>query len=552
MKRIALALSGFLFVHVTQAVSFDCMKAQSTVEHTICNNPALSKLDDELSDLYSKAQDIDEDNELLQREQINWLDHYRNICKDTACLEHAYKERINVLSKYINSLHQPRSLLVFSTYLGGKSNDRATRIRVDSAGNSYIGGFTEAWDDFPALNATQQKRGGRKSGIVAKFSSSGSLLWATHLGGARSNFKYNNFEAYTEVTGLALDTTGNIYVAGDTDSVDFPIANAAQSVLQGSSSSFLVKYSGDGHIIWSTYINELYVRDIATDHNGAVYLAAFKHRPNKGGIAVIHKYDGLGKPVWEREFGGAKYNTDVWHIALDGDGNIYLGGNAQIDSLPNPRAAPQYAKGQAWNPFIAKFDRKGELLWSTIIGGEKRDQLSGIGVNSKGDIYAVGSTTSSEFPTLKAAQPNRPGKEDAFVAKFSTDGKLLWSTYLGSTGNDSALAVAVDPKEYVHVTGYTASTNFPTKRSFQRRKAGLVNAFITTYSTDGKLIRSSYLGGNAPEYSPDMGRSVATDGDANVYIVGSTGSEDFPARNPYQSTAGGLNDMFVTKIEALK
>ena len=552
MKRIALVLSGILFVPVAQSVSFDCVKAQSTVEHAICDNHTLSKLDDELSDLYSKAQDIDENNELLLNEQVGWIVHDRNICKDTACLEHAYKDRINVLSQYIQLPHQPRSLLVFSTYLGGRSDDRATKIRVDSAGNSYIGGFTEAWDDFPVLNASQPKRGGRKDGIVAKFSSSGSLLWATHLGGAKSNFKYSNFEAYTEVTGLALDTTGNIYVAGDTDALDFPIVQAAQSVLQGTRSSFLVKYSGEGHIIWSTYINELYVRDIATDSNGAVYLAAFKFRPNKGGIAVITKYDGHGKPIWEREFGGAEHNTDVWHIALDSDGNIYLGGDAQIDSLPNPRAAPQYAKGQAWNPFIAKFDTKGELLWSTVIGGEKKDHLSGIGVDNKGAVYAVGSTKSSSYPTLNAAQPNRPGKEDAFVAKFSTDGKLLWSTYLGSTGNDSALAVAVDPKGYVHVTGYTASTNFPTKRSFQRRKTGLINAFITTYSTDGKLVRSSYLGGNASEFHPDMGRSVATDGDANVYIAGSTGSEDFPVKNPYQSTAGGLDDMFVTKIEALK
>lgn len=548
MKRIALVLSGFLFVSVAQSVSFDCVKAQSTVEHAICDNPTLSKFDDELSDHYSKAQDIDEDNGLLQSEQVSWLVHDRNICKDTACLEHAYKNRINVLSKYIDSPHQPRSLLVFSTYLGGRSNDRATRIRVDASGNSYIGGSTEYWDDFPILNATQPKRGGHKGGIVAKFSSSGLLLWATHLGGAKSNFKYSNFESSTDITGLALDATGNIYVAGDTDAIDFPISHAAQSAMQGSRSSFLVKYSGDGHIILSTYINELYVRDIATDRNGAVYLAAFKSRPNKGGIAVISKYDGIGKLVWEREFGGAEHNTDVGHIALDSDGNIYLGGDVQIDSLPNPKAVPQYAKDLAWNSFIAKFDAKGEPLWSTIIGGEKKDWLSGIGVDSKNNIYAVGTTTSSEFPTLKAVQPSRPGREDGFVAKFSTDGKLLWSTYLGSTGNDSALSVAVDPKGYVHVTGYTASTNFPTKRSFQRRKAGLVNAFITTYSADGKLVRSSYLGGNRL----DIGRSIAIDGDANVYIAGSTGSEDFPTINPYQSTVGEPDDMFVTKIEALK
>jgi uncharacterized protein len=553
MKRITwLSIGCLALVTTTQAASFDCAKAQSKVEHLICSNSNLSKLDDELSAIYTKAIDIDENNDQLQSEQVNWLAHERNICKDIDCLEHTYKDRISILSKYVKSPHPPHSLLVFSTYLGGRGDDRVARIRVDMAGNSYIGGSTEAWDDFPVLNAGQPKRGGRKDGVVAKFSANGLLLWATHLGGAKSNFQFANFEASTEVTGLALAASDYLYVSGYTDAVDFPVVNASQATLRGSNSSFLVKFNGDGQIIWSTYVNGLYIRDIATDHDGAVYLAAYKMRPNKGGITVISKYDSSGKLLWEKEFGGAEYNTDAYSIALDTSDNVYVGGAAQIDILPNPGGAPQYAVGQFWNPFLAKFDPNGEVLWSTKIGGEKRDGISGIDVDRAGNVYVVGNTTSNKFPTLNAAQPHRSGNEDAFVAKFSTNGKLLWSTYLGSTGNDAASAVVVDPNGYVHVTGYTASTNFPTERSFQRLKAGLINAFFATYSNDGKLIGSSYLGGSATGYRTDGGVSVATDKDANVYITGSTGSDDFPIKNAYQSSFGGLDDIFVTKIDALK
>lgn len=559
MKQIALIILVGLISHTVHAVSFDCADAQSKVEHLICDNPTLSRLDNELSDAYESALDIDENNDLLRREQKDWLANKRNSCGEAPCLERTYNDRIQTLTALAHATSQPRSQIIFSTYLGGKGDDRANKIRVDRAGNTYIGGSTEAWDDFPVLNAIQNKRKGSKGGIVAKFSREGSLLWATHLGGARSNFQYSNYEAYNLVTGVALDAESNLYVVGDTDAVDFPTLNAAQPELRGSRSSFLAKFNGTGQLIWSTYIGELYIRDIATDHDGAAYLAAIKMRPNKGGVSVIAKYDSTGKYLWEKEFGGIEHNTDARSIAIDGMGNVYIGGDAQIDTLPNQIGDANYAKGY-WNPFVAKFGKDGELLWSTKLGGEDRDSLAGIDTDQSGNVYVTGNTKSKEYPTLNAAQSIRPGKEDAFVAKFSPAGKLLWSTYLGSTGNDSASAIVVDVNGYIHVTGSTASTSFPTKRSFQRRKAGLINAFVTTYSSDGKIVRSSYLGGSGNTgktgtlfgVNSDIGFSITADHDANVYVTGFAASSDFPLKNPYQAVSGGLYDIFVTNISALK
>ena len=361
------------------------------------------------------------------------------------------------------------------------------------------------------------------------------------------------------MNGLALDAEGNLYVVGDTDAVDFPTLNAAQPELQGSRSSFLAKFNGAGQLIWSTYIGELYVRDIATDPQGASYLAAIKMRLNKGEVSVIAKYDSSGKFLWEKEFGGIEHNTDARSIAIDSKGNVYLGGDSQIDTLPKQIGDANFAKG-LWNPFVAKFDKYGELLWSTKLGSEDRDSLAGIDVDQAGSVYITGDTKSKKFPILNAAQINHPGRDDVFVAKFSIAGELLWSTYLGATGDDKASAITVDVNGYVHVTGSTASIRFPTKRSFQRRKTGLINAFVTTYSPGGKIVRSSYLGGseNTSEtgtlfgVNSDVGVSITTDAEANVYTTGFTASSDFPLKKPYQAVAGGLYDIFVTKIDALK
>jgi uncharacterized protein len=534
---------GVLVAASALAASFPCEKASTLQEELICNEPDLSRLDDELSAIYNKALVDTLNKDQLKKQQRQWLTNERNKCSNTQCLYQAYKDRIGILTKHLVSAKHPRSQIAFSTYLGGKGDDRANSIRVDSKGNVYIGGFTQYWDDFPTLNAIQDKRQGDYSGIVAKFSPDGTLQWATHLGGSR---RYgSNPLVHNVVSGVAIDSAGGLYVAGDTSSMDFPTVTAAQPTAEGAYESFLARFDGNGKLIWSTYIGAFgvrFIRSVTADNNGAIYLAG-----NGGPKCVIAKFDSSGKFIWTKEFGGT-CRTEVNSIALDGSGNIVIGGTTCENALPKQIGDVRYAKGRVSNPYIAKFNRNGDVLWSTKIGGDYRDYLCGIDTDRTGNVYVTGDTRSKQFPTLDANQPTRPGRDDAFVAKFSSDGNLTWSTYLGGTGNDSSKAIAVDVAGNIHVTGHTASIRYPLKNAFQARRAGLVNAFVTTFSPEGKIVRSSYLGGGGF----DRGFSITTDQHANVYVTGFAGSSDFPLRNPYQSLSGGGNDIFVTKIEALR
>ena len=216
---------GVLVVSSALAASFSCEKASSLQEKLICNDSELSRLDDELSALYKKVLADAPNKDQFKKLQKQWLTDVRNKCSNRECLNQAYKTRIGLLNKPSLSVGQYRSQIAFSTYLGGKGDDRANSIRVDSAGNVYIGGYTQYWDDFPTLNAIQDKRRGDRSGIVAKFSHDGELQWATHLGGIKSSLQQFGFN---EVYGVAVDGAGGLYVAGNTTSMDFPTINATQ------------------------------------------------------------------------------------------------------------------------------------------------------------------------------------------------------------------------------------------------------------------------------------------------------------------------------------
>lgn len=529
--------------------SFPCQKASSLQEKLICGELSISQLDDELSALYGKALMGDVKNDSLKKQQRDWLKNERNKCSDIPCLERAYRDRIKFLTTISDrSVDQLRSEIAFSTYLGGKGDDLATIIRVDNAGGIYIGGYTQHWvNSFPTLNAVQDNHQGSYSGIVAKFAPDGALQWATHIGGTKSY--HPERDTYNTVTGLALDNSGGIYVAGDTTASDFPTVNAAQPVAKSGLETFLSKFNGNGNLVWSTYTGGYgigFIRAISSDNSGEVYVAGLAG--SKGGPGVVAKFDNSGALVWRKEFGNNSYSADFYAIALDLVGNVYIGGETNLNELPRQTGNPHYVKGENSYPFVAKFDKNGEVLWSTKLGGAKHDFIRGIETDRSGMVYVAGNTQSKTFPTLNANQPTQPGRDDAFVAKLSPDGQLLWSTYLGGKGNDSTNAIAVDPKGYVHVTGQTASIRFPIMNAFQDKKAGTVNAFIATFSPEGKMIRSSYLGGNGH----DSSYSITADHDANIYVTGWTSSSDFPLKTPHQNTSGGGADIFVTKIDPLR
>ncbi len=195
------------------------------------------------------------------------------------------------------------------------------------------------------------------------------------------------------------------------------------------------------------------------------------------------------------------------------------------------------------------------LSYSTFLGGSDGDFGYAIAVGSGGEIYVTGKTFSTNFPAMDALQilnrNGNPGPTDAFVTKLNASGSaLIYSTYLGGTGNDEGKGIAVDSSGIVCITGFTASSDFPTSSPIQSANAGgTSDAFVTKLSPTGcALIYSTYLGGS----SIDQGNAVAVDGAGNAFVTGFTASSSFPTTNAFQPTRGGFfgRDAFVTKINA--
>lgn len=201
---------------------------------------------------------------------------------------------------------------------------------------------------------------------------------------------------------------------------------------------------------------------------------------------------------------------------------------------------------------LAKYDRKRELVidpvlqYSTYLGQEGRDVAVSVATDANGDIYMTGQTTSVRFPTGQKAQSSPGGKLDAFIAKFTGSGDLLWTSYLGGTENEVGRSIAVDAAGNSYIVGTTSSENFPTRGGTTSEFRGVWDAFLTKVSPDGQqFLYSTYIGGSGY----DDAYAVAVDADANAYIAGQTLSPDFPVRGGFQTgPAGGGADTFVIKI----
>ncbi len=396
--------------------------------------------------------------------------------------------------------------LEYSTYLGGSQLDGGLAIAVNARGDAYVTGSTGSFD-FPTKNAYQPMLGGPSAtnAFVSKFDADGdSLVYSTYLGGSH----------FDQGLGIAVDDDGNAYVTGSTNSTDFPLKNAFQTKNKGTEgffdNAFVTKLGADGdRLIYSTYLG------------------------GSGGNA------------------GFGIATDRW-------GHAYVTGFSRgSDDFPTTKNAFQRRSRDVngGNAFVTKFDRDGDaLVYSTYLGGSGGDGAMGIAVDAEGHAYITGYTISSDFPTKNAFQKAYGDNEDAFVTKLDRDGDaLIYSTYLGGSNTDSSGAIAVDRRENAYVTGYTLSTDFPTKNPFQKELKGppeSVSTFVTKLDRDGDaVVYSTYLGGTGGTYAPGFG--IAVDSRGHAYVTGHTSSADFPTKNAFQKTLGDSysGDAFVTKFD---
>ena len=238
-------------------------------------------------------------------------------------------------------------------------------------------------------------------------------------------------------------------------------------------------------------------------------------------------------------------------VSVDSSGNMYLVGTTSSTDFPTTSGVVQHALSGIANVFVTKLSSAGSLVFSTYLGGSGSDNGAGIAVDSAGNVYVTGSTTSTNFPTTAGVvQTTLNGPSDAFVAKLnSTGSSLTYSTYLGGSGSESGNSIAVNSAGNAYITGFTTSSNFPTTTgSFQTTYGGgTANAFITELSADATtLVYSSFLGGSGS----DSGASVAIDASGAAFVTGTTSSTNFPTAAALQPTLAGQNNAFVTEVSA--
>jgi hypothetical protein len=387
------------------------------------------------------------------------------------------------------------SQFVFSTYLGGSGTDQAYSVGIDGSGNAYVTGVTYS-TNFPTLSAFQAAHGGGlQDAFVAKFTSTGTLAYSTFLGGSQDDF----------ARGIAVHPLGSVYLVGTTFSGDFPLLNAVQGTLSGTSDAFVANLSSAGNsLVYSTFL---------------------------GGSA--------------QEYGHA--------IAVDVAGAAFVAGQSVSTDFPSVSAVQATYGGGASDAFVSKLAPGGSSLqYSSYLGGSGADSALAI-THSAGAAYVVGSTSSLNFPvSAGAAQPIYGGSGDGFLSRFSTTGEALsFSTFLGGSASDVANGVILDTYSSVYVLGQTSSSDYPLRDPLEGQSTlkGGSDAFITAFGIGtGQQVFSTYLGGNGD----DRAVAAARRAESALHIVGNTNSTNFPVITaPFASPLGGGQDGFFVKLTVI-
>jgi hypothetical protein len=449
----------------------------------------------------------------------------------------------------------PNGQLLYSTYFGGDGYESGDINWRDGSGNLQLLGETSS-TNLPTLNAVQTNFGGDQDLFIAKLSPDGQLLYSTYFGG----------DGYESDNLSWSDDAGNFHLSGETSSTNLPTLNAFQANFGGGQDLFIAKLSSEGRLIYSTYFggsgdesgdisSDLYWYNDSTDlylqgttsSTDLPVLNAFQ--PNFGGGTdlFVARVSPEGRLIYSSYFGGSGYESGdlFW---LDDSGDLYLSGTTSSSDLRTLNAF-QPNSGGGDDLFIAKLSPEGQLRYSTYFGGSEDESGRIHELDSAGNLFLFGTTSSRDLPTLNALQAQFGGGSDLFIAKLSSEGQLRYSTYFGGDGDESSDFYRFDDAGNLYLSGSTSSSNIPILNAFQPNFGGGLDIFVAKLNSDGQLLYSSYFGGDGSESSYPQFDSAG-----NLYLSGSTSSTNLPTRNALQSTFGGgkesyfINDLFIAKL----
>jgi hypothetical protein len=393
--------------------------------------------------------------------------------------------------------------VLWSTYYGGIEWDQAESMCADQNNNIYITGFT--WSsNFPiSVDALQGTFGGGQiDGFIVKFDQLGNRIWGTYYGGSLDEHFY----------GIAHNQLNELALTGWTQSREFrvgPYSFAKNSSIN--QDAFLVTMSDDGAFVNGTYIGGDDIESgqgVVYERNNDIIFAGFtrsqnfplksndpndKSRPEVTDIFVtrFNFADSLKPIVYSKVFGGNAIDG-CYGITLDTKWNILLTGKTNSINFPVIGNTFQRIKSSVDDAFVMKLDTNALIIWSTYLGGSSYDQGNAIATDKMNNAIIVGKTESSDIPMSNSAfQKILSGPNDAFAAKFDTDGNFQWSTYIGGINNEWGWGITTDGASNVIITGATESIDFPvTSNAIQKKlninidpkeKEARIDAFILKF-----------------------------------------------------------------------
>jgi len=463
---------------------------------------------------------------------------------------------------FVSKLTPDGSAFVYSTFIGGSNFDTGNSIAVDAGGNAYVTGWTVS-SDFPTRNAFRPAHRSESTApdldaFLVKLNASGTgLLYSTFLGG--SDFEIG--------LGVAIDSNGNAYLTGRTDSTDFPTTPGALRATRNPASPGGDRYvtkinpnaSGAASLVYSTYCDA--GEGIAVDSNGNAYVAGGTRalKLNANGTGLAYSFD-FGSTT----DGASVYPNAIAHaIALDSSGNAYLTGLTFSSKFPTRNAFQETYGGSASvffrDAFVAKLNAAGTaLLYSTYLGGNGSDEGTSIAADASGNAYVTGSTGSTDFPVRDALQGSfgggggftyppkasiAPSASDAFIAKINTNASgadsLIYSTYFGVNSNETGSGIAVDATGSAYVTGFSLP--------FGITVGGIIHTGSTPLTTSGGanngnlqspfVLKIADSAASSLQFSAAI-YSVAEDGGSAFITVTRTGDASRAAAVDYATYDG--------------
>ncbi|MCI4625970.1 MAG: SBBP repeat-containing protein [Candidatus Magnetoovum sp. WYHC-5] len=408
--------------------------------------------------------------------------------------------------------------LSWNTFLGGSGYEYGQGIAFDGSGNVYVTGYGGANWGSPVRAYTSND-----DIFVAKLTTDGSLTWHTFLGGSGTDYG----------RGITYDGSGNVYVTGYSGATWGSPLRAYTSI----GDIVAAKLTTDGALNWNTFLGGSGSDDgygITSDGSGNVYVTGYSGATwgsplrayTSNGDIVAAKLTTDGALNWNTFLGGS--NTDYGRgITPDGSGNVYV-----IGVSTATWGSPLRAYTSNEDILVAKLTSDGALNWNTFLGGSNTDYGRGITSDSSGNVYVTGYSAANWDTPIRAYN----AWQDIVAAKLTSDGALIWHTFLGGSNTDDGYGITPDGSGNVYVTGYSAA-NWGTPIRAYNAWQDIVAAKLTS---DGALIRHTFLGGSGGDY----GRGITSDGSGNVYVAGhSSANWSAPIRD---YTSG--DDIVVSKV----